>query len=154
MKSRLKEKVLSFLQKNESACLATIGLKGGPQVATIYFTVDNDLNLYFAVTPNSRKYASIKRDNRVAVAITNIDKEQTLQMEGVAEELDGVKKNTKAFPALMKLFDKYVWDKVPVVRIEKGEVAYFKVTPKWMRWADFKDPANSDAGEFFEQLIP
>ena len=148
-KSQLKKKVLKFLDKTEMAALSTVSPTGLPQVATIYFVVDDQFNLYFATTPGSRKYGNLKRNKSVALAITNHKNEQTIQMEGEAVELGKMRKNSKEFKFLTKLFDKYIWSTVPVHKIEDGLTSFFKVKPSWVRWADFKAK-----GELFHQIIP
>ena len=46
-KEDLKKEALKFLNEQVTAALATVSVTGEPQVATIYYHVDNDFNFYF-----------------------------------------------------------------------------------------------------------
>lgn len=148
-KKELKKEVLKFLDKTEMAALSTTSSNNLPQVATIYFVVDSQFNLYFATTPGSRKYRNLKQNSSVAIAVTDHKTLRTVQMEGEAKELSRMKKTSKNFKCFSKLFDKYVWDKMPVSKIEGGLTAFFKVEVNWVRWANFKTK-----DKFFHQIVP
>ncbi|HEY1448709.1 MAG TPA: pyridoxamine 5'-phosphate oxidase family protein, partial [Caulobacteraceae bacterium] len=64
----LKAKILVLLDENRVMSVATVRPDGWPQ-ATMVGYVHDDLTLYFSVAANSQKFANIKRDPRISIAL-------------------------------------------------------------------------------------
>ena len=83
--------------------LATIS-DGQPWCCSVYYVIDENLNLYWASWPTRRHSQEIKRNNKVAAAIpvefTNGEKVIGIQVEGTAEEVS-------ASPAIRKITEDY-----------------------------------------------
>ena len=62
------EKVIEILRANRLAALATVDPDGWPHCTMVGFAHDG-VRIYFAIAPNSRKFADIQRDDRVSLAI-------------------------------------------------------------------------------------
>jgi uncharacterized pyridoxamine 5'-phosphate oxidase family protein len=64
----LKVKILAMLDENSVMSIATLRPDGWPQ-ATMVGYVRDDLTLYFAIGRKSQKFANLKRDSRVSIAL-------------------------------------------------------------------------------------
>ena len=75
-----------LLADNHLCVLATASTGGKPEAALIEYAEDG-LALYFETFPEYRKYANLKENPRVSIVLAQLP--YTLQMDGVAEELNG-----------------------------------------------------------------
>jgi hypothetical protein len=64
----LKAKIVELLDENRTMTVATVRPDGWPQATMVGYAHD-DLTLYFVVARTSQKFANIKRDPRVSIAI-------------------------------------------------------------------------------------
>lgn len=130
----LPEDVMRFANAQRLAALATTAPDGRPQVSSVYFSLSDRLELFFGSFEASRKIPNLRRDPRVAVAIT--EKPMTIQMEGIADEPQGAAlararqlKQAK-FPDEFRLFDP-----------DPG-YRYVRIRPTWLRVTDFSCSPN------------
>lgn len=85
-----KKHILDLLQENTLMSLATFGKF--PWIASVYYTFDQDLNLYFLSSPTTLHCQQIAQNNQVAVAIAdshqNINSpKRGLQLWGTARQI-------------------------------------------------------------------
>jgi uncharacterized protein YhbP (UPF0306 family) len=75
-----------YLKTGSFMQIATVS-PGGPWIATVYYVLDNDLNLYWLSWPTRRHSQEIAADNRVAAAIAIKTDKPVIgtQMSGTAE---------------------------------------------------------------------
>lgn len=121
--------LLAFASTHKLAVISTIAPDGAPHGAVVGIAVTDDFELIFDTLNTSRKWANLKANPSIAVTL-GWDAE-TLQLEGVAEELSGA--------ALLPYQKRYfsVWPDGPD-RLDWPGITYFKVTPRWMRYSDFR----------------
>jgi uncharacterized protein YhbP (UPF0306 family) len=85
----LKKLVKEVLEKGYLMSLGTVD-KGGVWVADLIYVSDDELNIYWLSLPQARHSEAILKNPKVAAAVTPNDKEDVgIQLEGVAEKLDG-----------------------------------------------------------------
>jgi uncharacterized protein YhbP (UPF0306 family) len=122
--------VVDFLKGQAICMIASVGPAGRPQAATVAFSQTPDLALVIGTDDHSRKTLNMQRDNRVAMVITDPDREYTVQLEGRAQqlELDDFDQHyaTAHFAKLHKSLP---------FRDIKGQ-CYIKITPIWLRFTD------------------
>ncbi len=78
-------KLLEYLQKYHLMTLSTYS--GGPWVSTVYYAVDEDLNLYFISDPSSNHCQHIAKNPQISCAIADsrqrvTDKKVGVQLKG------------------------------------------------------------------------
>ncbi len=161
MKTKItKKQVLEFLMRHKHAGISTVTPNGKPEAATIYYGIDKHFNFYFPTGTLSRKFKNLQKNPHVALAITDVKKLTTVQMEGVAEVIhfipkdhQGIKELTKALlPSLRETLES-LWDPIPpVVKMKNGKLAILKVKIKWMRWADFSLSPKVTKGKYFVEM--
>ena len=80
--------LLSFLRRHRLCVHATGSDSGAPQAAVVGYGVSDDLEVVFDTLATTRKAANLRRDPRIALVV-GWDEEQTVQMEGLADEPTG-----------------------------------------------------------------
>ena len=84
-----REIVLRFLATHKLMAVATFG--DFPWIASVYYTFDQDLNLYFLSSPTTLHAKHILRNSQVAVAIADShqsinETKRGLQLFGIAQQ--------------------------------------------------------------------
>jgi pyridoxine/pyridoxamine 5'-phosphate oxidase len=118
-----------FITKSKLGVLSSTSPSGKPQSALVGFAVTENLEIIFDTVKSSRKYSNLIARPECAF-VFGWSGEQTVQYEGVAEELSG--------EALRRYQDIYfrVWPDGPA-RLSWPGIVYFVVRPKWVRCSDF-----------------
>src|SRR5438105_1709405 len=80
--------MVAFVRSHELAVVATVATDGSPQAAVVGIAVTDALELVFDTLDTTRKCANLRARPRVAMVI-GWDDEQTLQLEGLADEPTG-----------------------------------------------------------------
>ena len=147
MTGRVPDVVVEFIRAHTTMSLGTTGIQGEPQVADVYYTVGNDLSLYFVSSLNSRHSANIKRDNRIAATIfapgNGWRDIRGVQIEGHCCRLTG-SKSVAAYARYVAAFPYVLSDPTLVRALKKVEM--YQLAPTWLRWID-----NSlDFGDYLE----
>lgn len=122
--------LIEFVRICGLAVVASRGADGSPQAALVGIAATDQGELIFDCSRGSRKFSNIERDPAVAVVI-GWDDEVTVQIEGVADGLSGADlKRCKA-----AYFEQYPDGQD---RAESPEVAHIRVTPRWLRYSDYR----------------
>jgi uncharacterized protein YhbP (UPF0306 family) len=97
------ELLRKYLDQQYMMQLATVA-DGQPWCCTVYYVVDDELNLYWASLPTRRHSQEIAQHNKVAAAIPvkfiNGEKVVGIQVEGTAEQVEPT-------PDIKKIAEKY-----------------------------------------------
>ena len=136
-----RELAQQFIQTQMFAVVSSIW-HGAPQSATVAFTELGDFSIIFGTQNLTRKYRNLK-SNALASVVIGWDEAITIQIEGEAtllldeHEKDMCrKKHVLRHPGSAK----YAFE---------PEQAYFKITPRWLRYTDIsKEPEFSFEIEF------
>ena len=141
-----KAQLVEFIRKRRLGVITTIGPEGQPQAALINVAVLPDLSLVFETTSETRKFANIERDPRVAL-VMGWDGQETLQYEGLAAIPDGrrleVARNAFIGTFPLKTPDEH-WP---------GN-NYYVVAPCWLRFSSYYRPRFIEEYRLAEQPAP
>lgn len=132
-----RKKILQTLKKEHLAVLST-AFKDAPEAAVIDFSETKNLEIIFTTLVSYRKYKILKKNSKVALVFGG-ERKLTIQYEGKAKEIGRV----KCLPYM-----KYHFKKNPIeIKFAKMlEARFFKITPTWIRYADYVANPN----EIFE----
>lgn len=103
---------------------------GAPQAAVIGIAVTDALEIVFDTLGTTRKMTNLRRDPRIALVV-GWDEEQTVQLEGVADEPTGEELARLKAVYLAKFAD-------GVERAAWPDLTYVRVRPSWARYSDFR----------------
>lgn len=138
-----REKLVGFLRAQPWAVEASVNRDGGPEAAVIGVAVTERLELVFDTHGTSRKAQNLRSNPRVAL-VMGWDEGQTAQIEGVADEPTG-----DDLQRLKEIYFQRFADGRE--RAALADITYFRVTPTWIRYSDFRPtpPATIvfDAGD-------
>ncbi len=137
----MKQKVLEFMSRYSDCVLATVNEGGGPEAAVVGYSENDQLELVFGTSKDSRKYANILRDSHVAV-VFGFEGSTTVQYEGEAKLLEGDDLE-------VRLVDYF--DKIPEAREYRSrpDQVYFVITPVWIRYTNYSQtPITKELREF------
>ena len=124
----------AFIVQHRLGVVSSIGPDGAPQSALVGIAASTDIEIVFDTTTSTRKYANLVARPRCSVVV-GWTGEQTVQLEGVAEELVGSE--------LERLRAVYfeAWPDGPS-RLKWPGITHFVIRPTWIRYSDFaQDPA-------------
>lgn len=122
-----------FLSEHHHAVICSIAENSMPQAALVGVAITENLELIFDTTSDTRKYDNLVRNPALA-AVIGWDGEQTVQYEGIARLLTGDE---------LKPYQDIYLRAFPdgIGRADWEHIAYFVVTPKWIRFSDFNHPS-------------
>jgi len=129
-----KQDLYEFIDGHDHAVLASVTPFHAPEAALVGIAVTPELELVFDTSKNSRKYPNIRQNDQVAFVI-GWDNETTVQYEGEVWEPSA---------ELLARYKDLYFAKFPNGRERESwpDIVYLVVTPKWIRYSDFKqEPA-------------
>jgi hypothetical protein len=131
-----RDDLLTFVREHRWAAVSTVSPSGDPQCSVVRMVATDAFEVVFDTTDTTRKATNLRHNAKVALVI-GWDDNQTIQIEGLADEPGG--------PELERLKQVYFStypDYCRTRQLMKGLI-YFRVRPKWMRYSDFREnPAS------------
>jgi PPOX class probable F420-dependent enzyme len=122
--------LLQFLRRHRICVETTVSGDGAPQAAVVGYAVTSDLEIVFDTLDTTRKLVNLRRDPRVALVV-GWDEEQTLQLQGLADEPQG-EELTRLKEAYFDVYpdgiERQAWKGITIVRVR----------PTWARYSDFR----------------
>jgi general stress protein 26 len=119
-----------FIRQNKFAILSTVSKNNSPQSACVGIAVTPELKLIFDTTTDSRKYQNLIHNSSVSFVI-GWEQGKTMQYEGIAKHLD------KQIPGdWLAIYYEMFPDGIERNN-NNGNITYFLVEPKWIRFSDF-----------------
>lgn len=134
-----KQHILEYLKEQNLMQVATNGIDH-PWIASVYYSFDDDLNLFFLSSPTTIHCEQIAQNQNVAVAITNSQQSMSgnkkgLQLFGVAQQISDTAKIKHALK-LWKDFLKVEDDELSYENMAKKIVSgrMYRITPKKIKF--------------------
>jgi len=140
-----REDAISFLVDHSTGVLATVSISGQPRARHIYYTCDDDFNVYFITLKNTRKVSDIASDNRGAFVVADDTIPRTLQIEGTISDLSDT---ATIDPLLSDFVHRLMSHKkygIPLSHFDASELMFFKLSPTWIRWGEFTFAKGTEA---------
>jgi hypothetical protein len=122
--------LLAFLRRHRLCVQASASSSGVPQAAVVGFAVSDDLEIVFDTIGTTRKMQNLRSSGRIALVV-GWDAEQTVQIEGIADEPKGAELDRLKqvyFSAWPDGVDRQSWK----------DITYVRVRPTWARYSDFR----------------
>jgi general stress protein 26 len=122
--------MLQFIRRHRYAVQASTAENGAPQAAVVGIAVTDAAEVVFDTLGTSRKAQNLRREPRSALVV-GWDEEQTLQLEGVADEPTG-----DELQRLKRVYLAAFPDGVE--REQWPDITYVRVRVTWARYSDFR----------------
>lgn len=132
----IRHHVLEFIRQKRVGVIATES-KHVPHAATVFFLVHDDFSLYFVTTQQTKKIQDITKNEHVAIVFGAEDSPDTVQIEGVAEVLEG-EKSLSVIAEVTKIASSVNYHWPPVARLSSDQLVAVQITPEWIRWLDLR----------------
>lgn len=129
MSKLTKAELYAFIARRRYGVVATVQSDGATESALVGIAVSPELEIYFDTLGTTRKAVNLRRDPRVSFVI-GWDNEQSVQLEGIADEPKG------ADLAALKRVYYAAWPDGPARESWPG-ITWVRVKPRWIRFSDF-----------------
>jgi len=148
-----RERILDFLKKHEIGVLATVDPNGEPSAATIYFTVDDNLNISFLTKTGTKKHDNLKRHNHAMLVVSEAQTQTTVQIKGIATEVTDAAEADKVFRAILRVaMATSDAGMLPISKLQAGGYVVYQIKPKEIRMAVYIRPDPGDYSTIFETV--
>ncbi len=139
MRSMTRTELLLFIREHSLGVVATKSPSGQPQAAVVGIAVSDAFEIIFDTLETTRKAVNLRYCPEVA-CVVGWDEEQTVQIEGIADEPRGVD---------LHRLQRHYFGQFPdgQVRLAWPGITYFRIRPQWIRYSDFRD-AEAEVAEF------
>jgi hypothetical protein len=125
-----RHKIYQFLKQHPVGVLATVDPKGDPHASTIFFSVDDQLNITFTTKRGTDKHANIVNHKVVMLATYDAANQAAVQASGEAIEITDQQEALDVFRGTLQAAQKTGEDEVPpVAKISAGPYVAYKITP-------------------------
>lgn len=121
--------IYAFLARQRFGVVSSVSERGTPESALVGIAVTADLEILFDTLTTSRKYGNLRRCPSCSFVI-GWSGEQTVQLEGIAEEPRGAE-----LERYRELYFK-TWPDC-VAHLQWPSLTYFVVRPHWLRHSDY-----------------
>jgi general stress protein 26 len=136
-----------FLISNQYAVVATVSPEHAPQAATVAYMTDSNGAIYFSTRRTTRKAINIQAGSPVAMVIGTGPGATTLQIEGIASELNGQERKDAMINFMVEKSSYYdIYLKLP----GGIDFIFYKLVPTWARMLSI-DPDTGN--EVYTQII-
>lgn len=133
------EEVVAWLGRQKHGVIASLSAQGAPQSAVVGIAVGPEGEIVFDTLLDTRKAANLLRDPRVSLTV--YEGEKTVQLDGVADRLQGAD-----LERLLKVYLAAFPDGGE--RLKWPGISHFRVRPRWVRWSDFSAPNGPEVVVF------
>jgi len=148
---RARKDALAFLKRHKTGVLGTVSPAGDAHASMVYYTADDDFNVYFLTLPGTRKYQALSAHPQVAFTVSVADVPATLQLEGTAMDISLDPDIAAKKDALMEVLNSNQWFYGPVAKLNPANVAVVWIRPRWVRWANYAF-ANGGADNVLQEI--
>jgi hypothetical protein len=124
------EEIMRLASKQRLGVVSTLAANGEPQSAVVGIGVAASGDILFDTLASTRKARNLRRDPRVSMVI-GWDEEQTIQLQGLADEPCGA-----ALDDLKAVYYRAHPDGPS--RLGWPDLIYVRVKPTWVRYSDFR----------------
>ncbi len=145
----LRASALEFLKSHTAGVIATVAKDYTPHASAVFYVADDQFNVYFLTKVGSRKHAAISAHPQAAFTVGRLDIPQTLQIEGMASEIQSDEEKAQYVPELMKTLMENNPHYIPVAKMDSAVVLMW-LRPTWVRWADFSALGAGNEAVFTE----
>jgi general stress protein 26 len=130
--------ILNFLRDHPVGVIATVDPEGNPHGSTIYFDVDDKLNITFTTKRDTRKHENVSRLNKVMLVVFDAEHQTEVQIGGKAEETTDPAEIQKIFHGTLRAASATGVDNVPpVAKIAAGPYVGYTVRPTDIWLSDY-----------------
>lgn len=147
------QRIYDFLTTHPIAVLSSVDPSGEPHGTVIYYTLNQDFQLFFITRTGTKKYDNLIRNNHAMLTIFDPRTQTTVQVTGIAEEIiDSYEVNNIAGSITGISLKTSEGGLLPITKLEEGEFTAFQVKPVQIRMAVYDRPDPGSYEDLFESI--
>ena len=147
--------ITNFLSTHHIGVLATADLSGVPHAATIYFTANKDLDIYFITKQETIKNHNLAANPQAALAVFEASTQSTVQIVGMVTKVENEAAIHEIYRQIMETSAKTSESSVPPVsRLAAGGYVGYRLTPTTIRLAVYTRPEHNRGEQLFDIVVP
>jgi general stress protein 26 len=135
-------KIHDFLVAHPIGVVATVDETNNPHASTVYYSVDEQLQLYFTTKRDTVKHRNLQHNPRLMLAVYEGSNQSAVQLSGTASVIDDPETVQAIFQSTIQAAEHTGKDVVPpIAKIFAGPYVAYQVTVDnvWMQeygWGD------------------
>lgn len=144
------QRIYEFLKTHPIGVLASVDPNNDPHAAVIYYSVDDDFNLFFTTKRDTKKHDNLKHKDHVMLVAYEASSQTTVQVTGTAEDITDTPEAFEVFKGTVKAALKTSESGVPPIsKLYAGNYVAWRINPVQIRMAVFvrPDPGGYDVYE-------
>lgn len=142
--------ILSFLAVHNAGVICTTDSNNDAYGSVIYFKTDENLNITFTTKDKTKKSQNIKNNSKVMLVVFDVEKQTTLQILGIAEEITDQQQSEEALTMTLSASLKATGNTIaPVAKLNAGEFVAYRIKTTSIRMASYSDAEVTDYNERF-----
>ncbi len=132
------DEAINYLKNHDMAVISTVDRTGNVFGAVVYYTVDQNNNIYILTKSRSSKDRNIYAHSQVALTVYEAGTEETVQLQGMAETETNQKIRQSVFDLMIKprQYNK-VKELPPVTKLHDGSFTIIRITPTTINYTDY-----------------
>ncbi len=149
------DKVLEFLNNHKVGVLATVDPSNEPHATAIYFTVDDNLDIFFMSKTKTKKADNLEQNNHAVLVVYEAATQTTVQATGVVSVISDTTEANHVFGRIVSAsLDESDTPVPPISRLQEGDYVVYKLAPAELRMATYKQPKFGDYNDLFTTVVP
>ncbi len=137
--SQLTKEAKAFLATHEIATLSTVGEEGKPHGATVYYASDKNSFIYVVTKDQTTKAKDIDRYPYVAFTVTDANRMQTMQLDGIAHVETDTSITKHMYETILRpRFQDGHAQLAPILHLPAGEYEVIVIEPISYKLTDYK----------------
>lgn len=149
--SKSNQRIYGFLKENSVGVLATVDPNNNPHATTVYYSMDENFNVFFTTKHDTKKQDNLKHNNHVMLVVYDAFSQTTVQVTGVAQAVtDDVVVSSETFRNTVRAAIRTSESGVPPIsKLYAGSYVAYCIKPVQIRMAIFlrPDPGGYDMYE-------
>lgn len=152
-----RSKIFDFLDSHPVGVLATVDAAGDPCASTIYFKVNDDLEVTFTTKRDTRKHQNIENKSKVMLVAYDAETQSAVQLSGTAKEEKDPETAQSIYHGTLHAAKQTGEDIVPpIAKIAAGPYIAYSLVPSIVSmseygWGDNFKNAMDYAGEHHKE---
>jgi hypothetical protein len=118
--------------------LAVVDTEGNPHASTIYFSVDEELNITFTTRQDTFKYKNLSKHDAVMLVVFDALKQMAVQIRGRATKVTNPETAHAIYQGTLRAAKKTGEDIVPpVAKTAAGPYVAFTIHPSYIQLSEY-----------------
>ena len=134
----ISDEALKYLKSHDLAILSTVDRTGNVSGSVVHYLVDQDNFIYILTRSGTTKGRNIYAHSQVALTIYEVETQETIQLQGIAENETNQQKKSAVFSQMTK--SRSYGGKMlppPVTKLQEGIFTVIRISPESVKYNNY-----------------